>query len=143
MSQSDAYDDVMNIPMSEGNLGFLNRRYARTILLVDDQDEVRAVTLEVLAALGYTAESARSAGEALTLFDKETHDAVLTDNSMPGMSGAEMARVIKRRSPFTPILMYTANPPSDLSGIDMFIQKPTQPLALKEGLDHLLSQVRA
>jgi len=43
------------------------------------------------------------------LFDPKLHDVVLTDNSMPGMTGAEMAHIIKLPLACTPVLMYTGN----------------------------------
>lgn len=63
----------------------------KTILLVDDHDEYRVMAKWFLISFGFIVESARTATEALALFDPETHDLVITDNSMPGMSGAEMA----------------------------------------------------
>jgi len=63
---------------------------------------------------------------------------VVTDNSMPGMTGAEMAHVIKMRSSSTPVLMYSGNPPDDRSCLDVVIQRPTHLLTLKEAVDKLL-----
>ncbi len=111
----------------------------RTILLVDDEDEIRVTTKWFLSNFGFAVESARNAEEALALFDPKTHDVIVTDNSMPGMTGAEMAHVIKLRSPSTPVLMYTGRLPEDVSCLDLVIQKPAHMLALKEGVDKLLA----
>ena len=111
----------------------------RTILLVDDADEFRVATKWFLSNFGFAVESARSAEEALALFNPKTHDVVVTDNSMSGMSGAEMAHVIKLRSPSTPVLMYTGLAPDDRSCVDLVIQRPAHMLALKEGVDKLLA----
>jgi hypothetical protein len=54
------------------------------------------------------------------------------------MSGAEMAHVIKLRSPSTPVLMYTGLPPVDQVCVDLVIQRPTHMLALKDAVDRLL-----
>ena len=110
----------------------------KTILLVDDEDEVRITTKWFLANFGYVVHSAPSAEEALALFDPKIHDVVVTDNSMPGMKGAEMAHVIKLRSPSTPVLLYTGLEPDDQSCVDLVIQRPAHMLALKEGVDKLL-----
>ena len=107
--------------------------------MVDDRDAFRLTTVELLSSFGFTVESARSAAVALLLFDPNTHDVVVTDNSMPGMSGAEMAHIIKLRSPTTPVLMYTAHPPEDKSCLDLVIQKPAPALALKQGVEMLLA----
>ena len=110
----------------------------KTILLVDDKDESRVATRWFLTNFGYLVDSAPGAEVALALFDPKIHDVVVTDNSMPGMSGAEMARVIKLRSPSTPVLMYTGLAPEDQSCVDLVIQRPARMLALKEGVDELL-----
>ena len=111
----------------------------RTLLLVDDGDESRVTTKWFLSNFGYAVESVRNASEALTLFDPKVHDLVVTDNSMPGMTGVEMAHVIKMRSPSTPVLMYTGRCPDDQSCLDLVVQKPTHLLALKEAVEKLLA----
>lgn len=115
----------------------------RTVLLVDDADETRITTKWFLANFGYTVECARTAEEALSLFDPRLHDLVITDNSMPGMTGLEMAHVVKLRSPVTPVLMYSGNPPSTTECVDMVIQRPTHLVSLKEAVDHLVSNKSA
>lgn len=111
---------------------------ARTILVVDDDDDLRVTMSWFLTSCGFTVESAGSAEKALALFDPQTHDIVVTDNSMPGMSGAEMAHIIKLRSPATPILMYTGQLPKDRSCLDLVLQRPAHLLTLKDAVDMLL-----
>src|SRR5262245_3121405 len=111
----------------------------KTVLLVDDGDDSRVTTKWFLANFGYAVDSVRTAEEALALFDPKIHDVVVTDNSMPGMTGAEMAHVIKLRSPSTPVLMYTGLAPADQACVDLVIQKPTHMLALKDAVDRLLT----
>lgn len=110
----------------------------KTILLVDDKDDSLIATRWFLTNFGYLVDSAPGAEVALARFDPKIHDLVVTDNSMPGMSGAEMARLIKLRSPSTPVLMYTGLAPEDQSCVDLVIQRPAHMLALKEGVDQLL-----
>jgi len=114
--------------------------HVKTILLVDDLDECRVTTKWFLNNFGYTVESVRSAEEALALFNPTTHDVVVTDNSMPGMSGVEMAHIIKLRSPATPVVMYSGHLPEDKSCLDLVIQRPTHLLTLKEAIDRLLGE---
>jgi CheY-like chemotaxis protein len=111
----------------------------KTILLVDDVDDIRVTTKWFLTSFNFAVDAARTAEEALALFNPAIHDVVVTDNSMPGMSGAEMAHVIKLRSPSTPVLMYSGNPPDDRSCLDVVIQRPTHLLTLKEAVDKLLA----
>lgn len=112
----------------------------KTLLLVDDDDISRITTKWFLSNFGYAVESARAAEEALALFDPMIHDLVVTDNSMPGMTGGEMAHIIKLRSPTTPVLMYTGIAPQDQSQLDFVIQKPAHLLALKDAVDRLLAE---
>jgi CheY-like chemotaxis protein len=113
-------------------------RQLRTILIVDDQNDSRIMIKVFLSNFGYTVDTARNAAEALSLFDAKLHDLVVTDNSMPGMSGHEMAHVMKLRSPSTPILMYTGLIPGNQSCLDMVIERPSHLLAVKEAVDKLL-----
>jgi CheY-like chemotaxis protein len=113
---------------------------SRTVLLVDDRDASRLTTKWFLANFGFSVDTARNAEEALAVFNPKLHDLVLTDNAMPGMSGLEMAHIIKMRSPNTPVLMYTGKPPEERSGLDMVIQKPAHLLAVKEAVERFLEK---
>lgn len=115
-------------------------RPTKTILLVDDQDDTRITTKLFLSTFGYVVDSVRSAEEALSLFNSSIHDVVISDNSMPGMTGAEMAHVIKLRSPATPVIMFTGLSPEDHSCLDVVIEKPAHLLALKEAVSRILMQ---
>jgi len=108
------------------------------ILLVDDNDACRNTTKWLLGRLGYTLDAAASAEQGLARFNPAIHRLVITDNFMPGMTGREMAKVIKQRSPCTPVLMYSGNPPQDRSCLDIVIQKPAHLLRLKDAIDELL-----
>ncbi len=112
----------------------------RTILLVDDRDDCRLTTRWFLGSFGFIVESARNAEEALAVFDPRIHDLVITDNSMPGMSGVEMAHVIKLRSPATPVLMCTGQRPDETSRLDAVLQRPVHLLDLKDTAERLLSE---
>jgi CheY-like chemotaxis protein len=111
----------------------------RTVLLVDDDVDTRLLTKMFLNNVGYEVDSANTASEALARFNPTLHDLVLTDNSMKGMTGGEMAHIIKLRSPSTPVVMCTGNPPNDCSSIDAVITKPTYLLAIKDTVDKLLA----
>jgi hypothetical protein len=55
------------------------------------------------------------------------------------MTGAEMAHIIKLRSPSTPVLMYAGEPPINRDCLELVIQRPTHLQALKEAVDSLLA----
>jgi CheY-like chemotaxis protein len=110
----------------------------KTVLLVDDNVDTRLLTKMFLNNFGYEVDPADTPGEALDRFNPKIHDLVLTDNSMPGMTGSEMAHIIKSRSPGTPVVMCTGHPPSDCSHIDVVIKKPTHLFAIKDAVDKLM-----
>lgn len=110
----------------------------KTVLVVDDNVDTRLLTKMFLNNFGYEVDSAASADEALVRFNPALHNLVLTDNSMEGMTGREMAYIIKLRSPSTPVVMCTGNPPHDCSSVDVVIKKPTYLLAIKDAIDKLL-----
>lgn len=111
----------------------------KTILLVDDNDTCRITTKWFLMNFGYAVVSVHSAKEALALFDPKIHDLVITDNSILGMTGAEMAQVIKMRSPSTPVVMYSGLAPEDRSCLDLVIERPAHILAVKEAVEKILA----
>ncbi|HMD53043.1 MAG TPA: response regulator [Phycisphaerae bacterium] len=116
-----------------------SKHQLKTVLLVDDNIDTRLLTKMFLNNFGYEVDSVDSAEEALELFNPNLHNLVLTDNSMPDMTGGEMAHIIKLRSPGTPVLMCTGNPPNDCSAIDLVLEKPTHLLAIKDAVDKLLA----
>ena len=73
-------------------------RTGQKILLVDDEEMVLRVASLALTSGGFTVLEARSAAEAEALFLAEADiDLLLTDLSLPGSSGPELARSLKRR----------------------------------------------
>ena len=113
---------------------------AKTILLVDGLDACRVTTKWFLSTFGYVVESVRCAAEALAVFNPSIHDVVITDNLMLGLTGPEMARLIKRRSPSTLVVLYSEDMPEDSSGLDLVIRRPIHLLALKEGVGRLMTE---
>ena len=102
------------------------------ILLVDDEPQVLAVAAEALQRIGLTAETYSSAGLALAAFkfDSGSYVALLTDLSMPEMSGVDLAAEIRRLSPHVPVVIMTghltetARAKARALGQVQFIQKP-------------------
>ena len=80
---------------------------AGQVLLVEDDDEVAALTVEMINQLGYDTTRVASAEAALgALADKRAIDIVLSDVMMPGrMNGVDLAREIRRRRPHLPVLL--------------------------------------
>jgi signal transduction histidine kinase/ActR/RegA family two-component response regulator len=77
------------------------------VLIVEDDDEVAALTVEMINQLGYATTRVASAEAALgALADRRSVDIVFSDVMMPGrMNGVELAQEIRRRRPNLPVLL--------------------------------------
>ncbi len=75
-------------------------RQAGRVLLVDDEELVRATTADMLTELGYEVAEAGSGAEALALLEGGlAPDLLVTDHLMPGMTGTELARRMAAQRP--------------------------------------------
>jgi PAS domain S-box-containing protein len=116
-------------------------RGQETVLVVEDQAEVRRYTATALKAYGYQVIQAENAGEALLLGERESEriDLILTDVVMPSLSGRELADRLKERWPGIKVLFMSGYTDDTMvhHGVlqkDVeFIQKPFSPahLAIK------------
>lgn len=90
------------------------------VLVVDDDEAVRDAVCDVVAMLGYTAQPASGAGEALDRFRPGLYDLVVTDLAMPVMNGLQLARRLRALEPSLPIMIFSGTVPEgalDVSGI--------------------------
>jgi CheY-like chemotaxis protein len=76
----------------------------KSILVIDDDPDVRAFIVDSLDDQGFRVREASDGEQGLALLAAEPADLVILDFIMPGMSGAEVARAIRKRSPSQPIL---------------------------------------
>ena len=79
-----------------------------TILLIDDDASLRRVIEFSLTEAGYRVRAAMSGEEGLALFEKEPADAVVTDITMPGMSGLDVLRKLQEQAAGIPVIIITA-----------------------------------
>jgi two-component system, NtrC family, sensor kinase len=77
------------------------------LLIVDDEASFRAVLENLLVNSGYTCVQAADAGEARSLLAREPVDLILCDIQMPGESGLELIRWVKKEYPDLAIIMVT------------------------------------
>lgn len=105
----------------------------RRILIVDDEPEVRDYVAEVLREAGFVVAAARDGLEAMRKIEAgEQFDLVLTDIRMPGLSGFELVRRAKQRSPDLRVLFMSGYPADYRIDPDRedFVPKPFRPLEL-------------
>ena len=77
------------------------------ILVVDDEEVVRELTVEILRRSGYEPHGVPSAGQALELLDDEPFDLVVSDVVMPEMTGVEFLYELRARRPDLPVVLMT------------------------------------
>jgi GAF domain-containing protein len=121
---------------------------SETILLVEDEGEVRALARDILQARGYTLLEAPNGAEALRIGERHTGviHLMLTDVVMPGISGPELANRLTALRPGMAVLYmsgYTDNAVVHHGMLDSgaaFLQKPMAPDALVRKVRELLDQ---
>ena len=100
--------DVQQAPTRAASRNGERASRGATVLLVDDDNAVREVTRAMLHDLGYLVLEAGSGGAALDLIDRTPRlDLLIVDFAMPGMNGAEVARLARGRKANLPVLFIT------------------------------------
>lgn len=113
----------------------------RNILVVDDEPQITRVMRTTLSSHGYTVRTAGDGDEALEVMRSWTPDLVITDLSMPNLSGLELCRAIRAKSTI-PIIVLSVRGEEKTkvealdSGADDYVTKPFN-------MNELLARVRA
>jgi PAS domain S-box-containing protein len=102
------------------------------VLFIDDEEPIARLGCMMLERLGYKAVFTTSGDEALALFRStpERFDLVITDHTMPGMTGAALAQEFRRLRPELPVILcsgfsHTMNADkAQALGLDAFLLKP-------------------
>jgi DNA-binding NtrC family response regulator len=79
-----------------------------TLLIIDDDNYVRE-TLNDLFSGTHECHTADRAEQAIAFLELETYDVVLTDISMPGMSGLEVLKLVTEKHPATPVIVISGS----------------------------------
>jgi two-component system, OmpR family, KDP operon response regulator KdpE len=113
----------------------------RTVLLIDDEPQIRRVLRASLTAQGANVLDVQNGEEALDLLRQKTVDVVLLDLNMPGMGGLETCRAIRKGWDVPIIIVSVRESERDKvealdAGADDFVNKPF-------GFDELLARIRA
>jgi CheY-like chemotaxis protein/PAS domain-containing protein len=117
------------------------RRFQQTrrVLVVDDDMDNARMLAEVLGDEGYDVQVAESAQVALQLWERRRYDAALLDALMPDMSGWELARELRQRTPAALLAIVTGmdvrgQNRANLALVDAVFRKPIDVGALDEFL---------
>ena len=125
----------------------LSKTYPYTILITEDDDEVRCF-LERELSLHFKIRTAANGKEALRVLEEEEISLVVSDVMMPEMNGFELCRMIKSQLPFShiPVILLTALTDERqrifgiTGGADDYIQKPFHTDYVKIKIIHLLQE---
>ena len=112
-----------------------------TVLVVDDEPQLRRAMKATLTDIGYCVVEARTGEEALTRIRADAPDLVLLDLNMPGIGGLETCRAIREMSEIPVIVLSVRNTERDKvqvldAGADDYVTKPF-------GIQELLARIRA
>ena len=128
-------------PQAAGDVGEATVRRG-TVLIVDDQEEVREIAAIHLEALGYEiiqAASGRAALDLLEVGGAPAMDVLLVDYAMPGISGAEVIRAARQARPNLPAVLMTGYADADPLGDEFrhvaLLKKPFRLHELEAALD--------
>ena len=124
---------------------------SKRVLIIDDEPSVTAMLAEGLERLGqeYAIETADCAEEALIKLQRASYALVITDYKLPGSSGLDLARTIRRLSPDTQVILMTAYGSSDLQSsaadlkLDAYVEKPFSIAQIREIVRQALQKVRS
>ena len=100
------------------------------ILVIEDEKDIQDLIVDILQMNNLEVEVASSGSQGIKLFKEKTFDLVFTDLGMPGMSGWQVAKEIKRINDKTPVALITGwqihlkNAEMKDKGVDLCINKP-------------------
>jgi CheY-like chemotaxis protein len=113
------------------------------VLVVEDEERVRSMTVEALRNLGYSVISAADPEQALDLLDGGTTPHLLfTDVVMPGMNGNTLADRVKERRPAVKVL-YTTGYTSGSAFDDWMVDRSAALLPKPFTIDQLAAKIRS
>ncbi len=120
-----------------------------TILLVDDEEDIRLVLSVALSDMGYRVLVAENGKEGMRLFREEHPPIVVTDIKMPDLDGVDLLRMIKEEDPDTEVVMITGHGDMDVAIQSFqheatdFITKPIDVASLESSLQRVRERILA
>jgi two-component system response regulator (stage 0 sporulation protein F) len=119
------------------------------ILVVDDEEDARDLFNTILTDEGYAVSLANGGEQALSLFNNNPYNLVITDIKMPGMDGLQLLQEIRKTGSKTDVIMVTAygEVESYLKAMSLgaaeYINKPVRIKELKRIVHKVLTEQRS
>ena len=121
-----------------------------TVLIVDDEENVRSALRRSLRKSGYTLLFAESGAAALAVLQQERVEVVLSDHLMPGMTGLQLLRQVRQVKPYASRIMLTGHADLETAmeairrgDIDRFLTKPWDDVDLRVALEMAAEKAQA
>jgi CheY-like chemotaxis protein len=114
------------------------------ILVADDEEVMRRLIAKLLAGCGYDVDSAEDGAIAWEALQTKRYDLLITDNSMPNLTGIALVKMLRGRDAALPVVMVSGSMPTDdpnwhpSLGISAFLLKPFGLGALRETVENIL-----
>lgn len=129
-------------PSGDRKSGVPVARGMATVLLCDDDDDVRRFVSELLKSNGYTVREAGSAGEAFCILEeRDAVDLLIVDYAMPGINGLEIIRQAGHRHPSLKTLLITGDAGAVCDGVTgvPLLRKPFGPAEFSQMVAEILA----
>jgi FixJ family two-component response regulator len=140
---SRAHDRLVNLPLGNGR--DVVDRHGHVVILVEDDDGLRAALERMLRASGFEAQAYESAEDALADHDREWPDCLVVDLNLPKMSGLDLVDCLRQRGVTAPAVIITAHDRPSVRaevqrrGIEHFLAKPFLGSTLVRLLDDVIA----
>jgi CheY-like chemotaxis protein len=113
----------------------------RRILVVDDDNDTRQLSVDVLVEAGYHVESAGDGAAGWEALQVKNYDLVITDNHMPRLTGMEMIAKLRSAHMSIPIILATGTFPANIIAHNPWL-KPDAALQRPYSKDDLVATVK-
>lgn len=116
------------------------------ILIIDDEASLRKTLARILQQAGFEVTTAENAEQGLDFLKTTSFDLIFTDLRMPGIQGLDALRLIHKRYPTLPVVLFTAQPDVNSAvealrhGATDYLLKPLKPEVIIERARSILSQ---
>jgi DNA-binding response OmpR family regulator len=116
------------------------------ILIIDDEAVLRHTLTRILQGAGHDVTTAGSGQEGLAFLSQQSFDLIYLDLRMPDMSGLEVLKIIRQKSPLTLVVLFTAQPDLNSAiqamreGATDYLLKPLKPQTIIDRTETILAR---